>query len=367
MVFILGHAVTKRFLFLACFVAICIALMRFGLSQPKVIESTTELVVRTCAGPTMGTRYRVSFVAEQEATGPQPAIDALLAKTNRQMSTYDPQSELSRFNQYEQTDWFTVSPATAKVVAYCLELAAKSEGAFDPTVGPLVNLWGFGPNPSAFEPPNDAKIAAALERVGHTKVEARLAPSALRKSDPSVYLDLSAAAKGYGVDAVAELLADEGYTAFMVEIGGEVRTKGTKPDEQPWRIGVEAPDSDGQKLQRVLELTDQAIATSGDYRNFFMHEERRYSHTINPMTGKPVDHQLATVSVLAETCLEADALATALLVMGPERGYNWAVREKLAAMFVSRTDDNTWTEQTTPAWDALIPTSQAPLTEEPTP
>ena len=236
----------------------------------------------------MGTRYRVSYVTQNSTTAqePQPGIDRLLAEINRQMSTYDPQSELSQFNQYDEDDWLAVSPATAKVVAYCLELANESDGAFDPTVGPLVNLWGFGPNPSAFEPPNDAKIAAALERVGYQKVEAQLDPPALKKSDPSVYLDLSAAAKGYGVDAVAEFLTYRGFSAYMVEIGGEVRTLGTKPGEQPWRIGVEAPDSNGQKLQRVLELTDQAIATSGDYRNFFMHNERRYSHTIDPTTGK---------------------------------------------------------------------------------
>ena len=320
----------------------------------------SALEVTTLTGPTMGTHYKVRIVKSgtDSKHDLQKWIDERLTLLNTRMSTYDPESELSRFNASEITEWFEVSNETARVVAYSLELAADSGGAFDPTVGPVVNLWGFGPDESQFQPPSSEAIADALEHVDYSKVEARLDPPALRKSDPEVYLDLSAVAKGHGVDVIAELLQSDGIDAYMVEIGGEVRTRGTKPGGKPWRIGIEKPDSHGSTLQAVLSLNEHAVASSGDYRNFFIHKGRRYSHTIDPITGQPVNHTLATVSVLAPSCREADALATALLVMGPEAGYDWASQREIAALFVTRGAEEQFTEQTTAAW------LEAKVTEE---
>ncbi|TWT90232.1 Thiamine biosynthesis lipoprotein ApbE precursor [Pseudobythopirellula maris] len=332
------------------------------------------------SGPTMGTQYHIRVIAGEttpDAPELQARVDQRLVEINRRMSTYDPESELSRFNTSESDDWFEVSAETAEVVSYSLGLARDSGGAFDPTVGPVVNLWGFGPGKRRTKPPTDDEVEAALARVGHTKVEARVEPPALRKS-PGVYVDLSAVAKGYGVDAVARLLDNAGATAYMVEIGGEVRTRGTKPGGAPWRIGVEAPSDHapaegGQRVNRVVELSGGSVATSGDYRNYFEYEGRRYSHTVDPTTGRPVAHTLATVSVLAESCMEADATATALLVLGPAAGYDWAVERGVAALFVTRQADSDeeghahsdeFTTRATAAWDAAQPEAPAEAQSE---
>lgn len=314
------------------------------------------------SGPTMGTRYAISVVggSEFEANTLRDRIDQRLALVNRRMSTYDPESEISRFNSDESTTWFAVSSETQSVVAYALELASDSGGAFDPTVGPLVNLWGFGPDKRRAEPPTEDEITAAQSQIGFSLIESRPDPPAIKKNAAAAYLDLSAVAKGYGVDVIAQLIEGEGYSSYLVEIGGEVRAKGAKPNGQPWRIGVEkadpgqSPTANQRPLQQVIELSDMAMATSGDYRNFFEHEGERYSHTIDPTTGRPVSHDLATVTVLAETCMQADALATALLVMGPHAGYDWASERGIAALMVSRDERDRLTERTTPAWQRAL-------------
>lgn len=318
-------------------------------------KSEPALQVGELSGPTMGTRYNVRYVASPAEIAAssghwQQAIDDRLAEINRQMSTYDPQSELSRFNQLTTDEWFDVSSETATVVAYALEVAKDSGGAFDPTVGPVVNLWGFGPDADPETLPTDEQITAALDRVGYQSVEVRLDPPALRKTKPGIYLDLSAVAKGYGVDQISELLTDLGPQASMVDIGGEVVCRGTKPDGLSWRIGILKPDPLGQTVQSVVELTDEAVATSGDYRNFFERNGVRYSHTIDPTTGRPVQHLLATVTVRAENCMMADALATTLLVLGPERGYDWANERGIAALMVLRSESGLVAKMTT-AWN----------------
>lgn len=316
------------------------------------------------SGPTMGTRYAISVVGgtEQDADRLRTAVDRRLAGLNRLVSTYDPDSELSRFNASDRTGaWQKVSTETATVVAYALSVAEQSGGAFDPTVGPVVNLWGFGPGDSIDRPPSDAAIADALAAVGYAGATARASPPALRKSQAATYIDLSAVAKGYGVDAICEVVADSGYEAFMVEIGGEVRATGRKPSGAAWRIGVERADeplrfAGGSRLQEVVPLKDRALATSGDYRNYFEHDGVRYSHTIDPRTGRPVTHAGATVSVCTETCMEADALATALLVLGPSEGYDWATERRIAALFVERTADEGLVGRATPEWVELAGT-----------
>lgn len=288
-------------------------------------------------GSTMSTRYRVMVFGlpagvTREALGRR--IEAALASVNRQMSTYLPDSEISRFNRHRGTDWFAVAAETAAVVRAALEVSRLTDGAFDVTVGPLVNLWGFGPEARQAASPTDASIARCRARVGWRHLEVRLDPPALRKQVADLSVDLSAIAKGHGVDRVSARLDAAGVTAWMVEIGGEVRTRGRKPDGSGWRIGIEAPRVDRREVLEKLTITDLALATSGNYRNFFEREGKRYGHTLDPRSGRPVEHRLGSVTVVAPTCMRADALATALMVLGPEAGLALATRQRIAALFL---------------------------------
>ncbi|MEW4529464.1 FAD:protein FMN transferase [Maioricimonas sp. JC845] len=316
-------------------------------SAAAVGAGTDELV--SLSGETMGTTWHVKVTppsAEFDADPLKQEIDATLERINDQMSTWREDSELSRFNRHESDDWFDVSPETATVVAAALELAKRTGGAFDPTVGPLVRLWHFGPDPGQRDVPDDAEIAAAKDRVGYDKVEVRLEPPALRKSQPDVELDLSAIAKGFGVDAVTAVVQEAGATGAMVEIGGEVRTFGTKPDGTTWKIGIEQPTVGRRVVGRVVTLESKSLATSGDYRNFFEAEGKRFSHTIDPRTGHPATHDLASVSVVADDCMRADGWATALMVLGPEAGMALAEEDGMAVSFVIRSGDTFVTEST---------------------
>lgn len=293
------------------------------------------------SGSTMGTTYTVKAVQVPESIDSaalQTQVEDILAEVNGQMSTYDANSELSRFNQSETTDWVTVSPELAQVVQQALRISRLSRGAFDVTVGPLVNLWGFGPEMSADELPAKAALEAALARVGYQRLHARLTPPALKKDGADIYVDLSAIAKGYGVDRLAEYLEAQGIDHYLVEIGGELRGKGLNPAGVPWRVAIEKPDPGQRAVQRVIEISDQAIATSGDYRNFFEKDGQRYSHAIDPETGQPVRHELASVTVVNPSALEADAWATALLVLGPQQGAQLAEEQNLAAFLLVLND-----------------------------
>lgn len=301
------------------------------------------------SGSTMGTYYQVTARCPLDAG---PLIEATLQAVNAEMSTYLSDSVLSRFNRAPVDEWFAVPAAVAEVVAAGAELSRASEGAFDMTVGPLVNLWGFGPEEAAGVP-SDAAVAAALDRVGHAALEVRHAPPALRKSAER-YVDLSAIAKGHGVDRVAVRLQEAGCPDLLVDVGGEVRALGSSPAQRPWRIGVEVPDSrSAGGIQRIVRLADAGLATSGDYRNFIEAGGRRYSHTIDPRTGYPVDHGLASVTVLHESAMWADGYATALSVLGPEAGMAFAAQHGLAALFVIRQESGFRERYTEPFQAAL--------------
>lgn len=298
-------------------------------------------------GSTMGTTWHVRVVAgESEKSKLQADIDALLEEVNDQMSTYRPDSDISRFNSDLETDWFAVSPDVVTVVQRALDVAVDSGGAFDPTVSPLVGLWNFGADAGKGELPSDAAIQEARKHVDYRLVETRTDPPALRKLDPQVRIDLSAIAKGYAVDRVGQLLTDSGARDWMVEIGGEVRTRGSKPDGSGWRIGIEQPLVGERMLDSTLELHDSALATSGDYRNYFERDGVRYSHEINPATGRPIAHNLASVTVLADDCMTADAWATTLMVMGPDDGMSWARQRDIAAYFITHNGNGFTASQT---------------------
>lgn len=305
------------------------------------------------AGRTMGTTYSIKvdrLPSGVDAKSLQAEVDARLELVNDQMSTWRDDSELSRFNAHGGTDWFPVSAATAEVVAAALVVSEQSDGAFDATVMPLVNLWSFGPEARPDKVPTEEELAAARAHVGWRKLHVRDDPPALKKDDPRLAVDLSAIAKGYGVDVVAEHLDELRVAGYMVEIGGEIRTRGTKPDGTLWRIGIEAPLDDVRQVHDALELSDSSMATSGNYRHFFLEDGKRYSHTIDPRTGRPIEHRLASVSVVADDSMTADALATTLMVLGPEDGYDWAKKHDIAAFFLVG-DGTTFTERATPRFE----------------
>ncbi len=283
----------------------------------------------------MGTHYNVKFYSSEYDESLQSDVDALLKEVNQQMSTYVKSSEISYFNEFNRLGWLKISPEFFNVTKYALELAQKTNGKYDPTIGPLVNLWGFGPKGDR-RVPKAQKVQKALMIVGHDKLLMNEKSLEIKKKVPGVYLDLSSLAKGHGVDVVANFLTRKGIQSYMVEIGGEVRTHGRKEDKSLWAIAIEAPNPkvNGGPYQKVLELNNTALATSGNYRNFFESEHKRYSHTIDTKTGKPVVHTLASVSVVDESCMKADALATALMAMGPEEGFTYAAQNKIAAYFV---------------------------------
>lgn len=272
-------------------------------------------------GPTMGTGYMVKiFDPPSELPDDwKEQVDRELRRVNDQMSTYLASSEVSRFNASDSTDWFAVSPETALVVAKALEVHRLSGGAFEITVAPLVDAWSFGPGKRTLAPPTPERIAELLLRVGSQHLSVRVEPPALRKARPDLSIDLSAIAKGHGVDRLITLLTGWGVKNAFVEIGGEVRVTGDKAGE-PWRVGIQQPDVAGEVVAKAVPLSDRAIATSGDYRNFFEFEGQRYSHTLDPRTGKPIRHAVASVSVIADDCMTADAWATAINVLGPEEG-----------------------------------------------
>ncbi len=290
------------------------------------------------SGPTMGTRYQVK-IADPAATDHRDelrtSVEQILVDMNNSMSTYIGDSELSLINQNRTMQWLRTSEHLFTVLQEADRVSQLSQGAFDVTVGPLVDLWGFGAgSDSNARIPDENQIAEAIAGIGFRNIELDESNSRVRKRIALLEIDLSAIAKGYAVDVIAAALTGAGYQNFMVEIGGEVITRGQRSDHRGWRIGIEKPDIHTRAVQRVLELKDIAMATSGDYRNFIEVDGKRYSHTIDPVTGRPVTHHLASVSVLHRSAMTADALATALNVLGPEKGVTLANLGKIPALFI---------------------------------
>ena len=273
-------------------------------------------------------------------------IDNRLTVLTQRLSHYETNSELSAFNKYAKTDWFPVSDDLFTIVEYALVLSSQSNGAFDITVAPAVNAWGFGPDMSS-KIPDDERVKRAARLTGFEKVSARSPPPpgaqesyppALQKNDPEVTLDLSAIAKGYAVDQLALLLESNGIADYLVEIGGEIRAAGTHPEGHSWRIGIESPDSD-LGINFIVIPGDSSVATSGDYRNYYIADGEKISHTIDPRTGRPVTHKLASVSIILPSAAQADAIATLMMVLGPEAGLKLAETRQIPALFFVREPD----------------------------
>ncbi len=299
-------------------------------------------------GQSMGTGWSVLIGDDggDEARA-RPLIEAELQQVVAQMSSWEPDSNLSRFNASAAGTRHALPAQLQEVLSAALALAEDSGGAFDPTVGPLVELWGFGPGRPRQTAPAPAEIDALRSRIGWQRVQ--LEGETLIQSG-GVSLDLSAIAKGHAVDRIADALRAAGYVDLLIEVGGELRAHGQHPDGRPWRVGLEGPSVDGAATGIVLR--DQAVATSGDYRQFFEQDGRRYSHMIDPRTGQPIARAGIAVSVVHASCMQADGLATTLAVLGPEQGLRWASERDIAARFVYREGDG-WAERRTPAFEAL--------------
>jgi thiamine biosynthesis lipoprotein len=292
-------------------------------------------------GKTMGTYYSIRVVPGEgtpSAEKLQAEIDKRLELVNDQMSTYRSDSELSRFNASREVDKpFPVSAATATVVREAMRINRVTDGALDVTVGPLVNLWGFGPEGRPDKVPSAAELDQRRAWTGIDNLEVK--GNTLIKRIPELYVDLSSIAKGYGVDVVAHYLQSQHIENYMVDIGGEVRTKGSNGEKQPWRIAIERPMAGTeQQAQLVIQPGEMSIATSGDYRNYFEQDGVRYSHTIDPITGKPIHHRLVSVTVLSPECMAADGLSTGLNVLGPERGLALANLLGIPVFMIVKTD-----------------------------
>ncbi len=329
-----GPQLSALFLFVNKGIA-SIALALLALVLASCVDSSRDWKL---TGPTMGTSYHITVVqvpAGIEKAILQSAIDAELEAVNQEMSTYIPDSELMRFNGAAVGEAVEVSEHLADVIARALSIHQRSHGAFDVTVGPLVNLWGFGPKPEPQAVPDDAQIAQLQQVLGSDALT--LEGLTLSKSRP-VAIDLSAIAKGHGVDRVARLLESKGIDNYLVEVGGELRTAGVNPQGNPWRIGIERPTA-GQVVQKPIQVSGKAVATSGDYRNYYERDGKRYAHTIDPRSGRPVEHKLASVTVIADNCAEADGLATALNVMGADAALKLAEEEGLAVFLLVKADD----------------------------
>lgn len=295
------------------------------------------------SGPTMGTTYSIKIADPPtgvDAAAVRAAADEVFDRIDRSMSGYRADSEISRFNAAATTEWVDVSADLATVVRAALEVSRQSGGAFDITVGPLVAAWGFGASGEPIDLPDEAHLSELRARVGYEKLQARVSPPALRKQAPGLRVDLNAIAPGYAVDLLAQRLQAMAIRNFMIDIGGEVRAQGRNARGELWRIAVERPVDAEPEPYAIVQLDDAAVATSGEYRHYFARDGRRYSHTIDPRTGRPVAHSLASVVVIGPTSMHTDAWATAFNVLGTQEGHALASRLDMPVLFVEGGGEN---------------------------
>ncbi len=307
---------------------VCAAVVLFAATRAFAAEPVA------LTGRALGTTWTVKFLQPAPPLNPATLtarISATLERLEQQFSTYRPNSELSRFNTARTTDWITVSPELVRVATDSRALSVLTGGAFDATIFPLVDLWGFGPQRRSGPPPSAAEISAARARTGYRRLESRASPPALRKTSADLAADFSSMAKGFAADTIAAQLSALGSTDHYVQIGGDIATVGPRP----WRVAIEQP-AGSAPLAHIFDLAGQSLSTSGDAHNSFTHAGRRYGHILDPRTGEPVASLLASVSVVAPTCAQSSARATALFVLGPDAGFALAVRERWSALFLIR-------------------------------
>lgn len=324
-----------------------------GCSEPPPVTTPGLLQFK---GQTMGTTYMVKLAGTALSA---PRLEALQASVhdalegiNRGLSLHRADSELTRFNRHASATPFALSKDFLAVLAAAQQISALSGGAFDVSVAPLTQAWGFGPDKRSVVPAAE-QIEASRVAVGWRGLQLNAGQRTASKAHAGLQADLGGIAKGHGVDLAALALEAGGAEHYMVEVGGEVRTRGHNARGRAWQIGIEQPDAMPQRVHSVVPLSGRSLATSGDYRFFFEHGGRRYSHEIDPRTAEPIAHGLASVSVVANNCMLADALATALIVMGPERGLALAQQLALPALFIVREPRGGLRDIATAAYAAL--------------
>ena len=334
---------------------ICAAVVLFAATRAFAAEPVA------LTGRALGTTWTVKFLQPTLPLNPATLtarISATLERLEQQFSTYRPNSELSRFNTARTTDWITVSPELARVATDCRALSVLTGGAFDATIFPLIDLWGFGPQRRSGPPPSAAEISAARSRTDFRRLESRASPPALRTTSAHRAAEVSSMAQGVAADTIAGYaaalrvtiaaqLSALGSTDHYVQIGGDIATVGPRP----WRVAIEQP-AGSAPLAHVFDLAGQSLSTSGDAHNSFTHAGRRYGHILDPRTGEPVASPLASVSVVAPTCAQSSARATALFVLGPDAGFALAVRERWSALFLIR-EGPSFTAHPTPEFTRL--------------
>ena len=306
------------------------------------------------SGEAQGTTWHITIADRADAPAVRAAVQRRLHEIDLALSNYQSDSELMRFNRAPPGQWIALGPDLYHVLKSSERISRLSDGAFDITVAPLIDLWGFGPQP--VDPqhppsqhhdhvPDDAAIAAARARVGFRFLEVDAGePRARKQRDLSI--DVNGIAQGYTVDVLADLLAGMGYKNFLVEVGGELRLAGLSPRHTPWRVAIAKPSDDAEEAQQGIAGSGIGITTAGDYHAYFERDGKRYSHTIDPATGRPIEHKLASVTVIAASAEYADGMDTVLEVLGPERGYELAERLGLAAFFIVRDGDRFQTRST---------------------
>jgi thiamine biosynthesis lipoprotein len=304
-------------------------------------------------GPTMGSTYSIKYVRHNGIPGPvevRQQVEKILSEVDQQMSTYRSDSDIERFNDLPANSCQPMPASILQLVRVGEHLSIESGGSFDLTVEPLLNLWGFGPQARNEKVPSAEALAQVRQRVGHGHL--RIEADQLCKDAP-VAVDFNSIAAGYAVDRIAAKLTAMGIASYLAEVTGELKAAGKKLDGSPWRVALEEPRGDQQVAERVIVVDGYGVSTSGDYRNYFEQDGRRYSHTFDARTGAPVEHALASVTVIHPSALMADGLSTLLLILGPQRGWDYAEKHDIGAFFVMRTDTG-FVTRTSQAFDRLV-------------
>lgn len=303
-------------------------------------SSSTQATPLVLEGKTMGTFWRVSLAGIDAARADdlRKKIQAQLDGDDRLLSTWKNDSALMRFNRSASTQPWPVEEAMSDIVTLSLRIGAKTDGAMDITVGPLVNLWGFGPARQPVKTPDEAQIAAAKAQTGlqHLSVINRAGQQFLQKDLPGLFVDLSTVGEGYAADHLARLMEQEGISRYLVSVGGALASRGTNPQGNPWRVAIQKPTDQENAVQAIVDINGHGISTSGSYRNYYELDGKRLSHVIDPATGRPITHKLVSVTVISPTALEADGWDTGLMVLGPEKAKAVALKEGLAVYLVTK-------------------------------
>ncbi|MGK2889174.1 MAG: FAD:protein FMN transferase ApbE [Candidatus Malihini olakiniferum] len=293
-------------------------------------------------GKTMGTYYSVKISGElpEDKTQLQQEIDALLEHANNDISTYREDSTLSRFNRYQGSDPQPIPSGMADIILIAQRIGRATDNAMDITIGPLVNLWGFGPQKQPVTIATQEQIDQGRKSIGlqHLTLISNSKGEWLQKDLPSLYVDLSTLGEGYGADLLAQLMTRKGITNYLISVGGAISSRGVNGQGMPWRVAIQKPTNRENAVQAALNLQGYSTSTSGSYRNYFEQDDKRYSHVINPATGQPINHTLVSATVIAKTALEADGWDTGLMVLGTEKALKVAEQNGLAVYLLTKTE-----------------------------